>query len=108
MVVIIMNEAKVKPFRVICYCEKRDPAFETQIYNVLIVYKQISICFDDAGKLIPYEGEEPEAHAVSYDEKPGIQAIVTSSPALPAREEMVPLTGIMSMSAMLRCRCYWS
>ena len=86
MVVNILNEAEVKPFRIKYYCEKRDPEFETKMHNVLVVYKQISMRFDDDGKLIPYEGEEPETHTVSYDEKPGIQAIATTSPDLPPRE----------------------
>ena len=86
MVVNILNEAEVKPFRIKYYCEKRDPEFETKMQNVLVVYKQISMRFDDDGKLIPYEGEEPEIHTVSYDEKPGIQAIATTSPDLLPRE----------------------
>ena len=54
--------------------------------NILVVYKQISMRFDEDGNLIPYEGEEPETHTVSYDEKPGIQAIATTSPDLSPRE----------------------
>ncbi len=34
----------------------------------------------------PDEGDDPETHTVSYDEKPGIQAIATTSPDLPPRE----------------------
>jgi transposase len=86
MVVNILNEAEVKPFRIKYYCEKRDPEFETKMHNVLVVYKQISMRFDDDGKIIPYEREEPETHTVSYDEKPGIQAIATTSPDLPPRK----------------------
>jgi transposase len=56
------------------------------MHNVLVVYKQISMRFDEEGNLLPYEGEEPETHTVSYDEKPGIQAIATTSPDLPPRE----------------------
>ena len=112
MVAKILNEAEVKPFRIKYYCEKRDPEFETKMHNVLVVYKQISMRFDKDGNLIPCEGTEPETHTVSYDEKPGIQALATTSPDLPPREGngiiyrvMVPLTGIMSMSVMVRCRC---
>ena len=85
-IVNILNEAEIKPFRIKYYCEKRDPEFETKMHNVLVVYKQISMRFDENGALIPYEGEEEETHTVSYDEKPGIQAIATTSPDLPPRE----------------------
>lgn len=82
-VVNILNEAEVKPFRIKYYCEKRDPEFEEKMQNVLVVYKQLSFCFDENGQLLPYEGDEPEIHTISYDEKPGIQAIATTSPDLP-------------------------
>ena len=83
---ILTDEAEVKPFRIKYYCEKRDPEFETKMHNVLVVYKQISMRFDKDGNLIPCEGTEPETHTVSYDEKPGIQAIATTSPDLPPCE----------------------
>ena len=86
MVVNILNKAEIKPFRIKYYCEKRDPEFETKMHNVLVVYKQISMRFDDDGNLTPYEGEEPVTHTISYDEKPGIQAIATTSPDLAPRE----------------------
>lgn len=82
-VVNILNEAEVKPFRIKYYCEKRDPEFEEKMHNVLVVYKQLSFRFDENGQLLPYEGDEPEIHTISYDEKPGTQAIATTSPDLP-------------------------
>ena len=85
-VVKILNTAEIKPFRIRYYCERRDPEFETKMHNVLVVYKQIAMRFDEKGNLIPYEGEGPETHTVSYDEKPGIQAIATTSPDLPPCE----------------------
>ena len=84
-VVTILNEAEIKPFRIKYYCEKRDPEFETKKHNVLVLYKQISMRFDEDGNLIPYEGDEPETHTISYDEKPGIQAIAPTAPDLPPR-----------------------
>ena len=35
--------------------------------------------FDDEGNLLPFEEEEEVVHTLSYDEKPGIQAIATTS-----------------------------
>ena len=91
-VVSILNAAEVKPFRIQYYCEKRDPEFEPKMHNVLVVYKQLSLRFDEDGKLIPHEGDEPETHTLSYDEKPGIQAIATTAPDLqPTRGNGVTL-----------------
>lgn len=84
-IVTILNEAEIKPFRIKYYCEKRDPEFETKKHNILVLYKQISMRFDEAGDLIPYEEDEPETHTISYDEKPGIQAIAPTTPDLPPR-----------------------
>ncbi len=86
-VVNILNAADMKPFRIKYYCEKRDPEFEAKMHNVLVVYKQLSLRFDENGELLPFEGDEPETHTVSYDEKPGIQAIATTSPDLPSTTE---------------------
>ena len=84
-VVSILNEAEVKPFRIKYYCERRDPEFEEKMHNVLVVYKQLSFRFDENGELLPFDDEEPEVHTVSYDEKPGIQAIATTAPDLSPR-----------------------
>lgn len=79
----ILDAAEIKPFRIQYYCENRDPEFESKMHNVLVVYKQISIRFDEDGNLLPLEEGEQEIHTVSYDEKPGIQAISATSPDLP-------------------------
>lgn len=56
------------------------------MHNVLLVYKQLSLQFDKSGKLLPWENGEV-AHASSYDEKPGIQAIATTSEDLLPNEK---------------------
>lgn len=77
----ILKEAKLRPFTVSYYCEKRDPKFEEKMHNVLVVYKQVSMQFDEDGNLIPFEGEA--VHTISYDEKPGMQAIESKAKDLP-------------------------
>ena len=74
----ILDEAEVKPFRIRYYCERRDPDFEEKMHNVLLVYKQLSMQFDEDGNLVPQDGGEV-VHVLSYDEKPGIQAVATTS-----------------------------
>ena len=75
----ILDEANIKPFRIKYYCENRDPDFDSKMHNVLLVYKQLSMQFDEDGSLIPWEEDGVTVHVLSYDEKPGIQAIATTS-----------------------------
>lgn len=69
----ILKNAKLRPFKVTYYCEKRDPDFKKKMHDALVIYKQISMQFDEEGNLKPFEGVP--VHMLSYDEKPGIQAI---------------------------------
>lgn len=82
----ILNEAEIKPFRIRYYCENRDSEFEEKMHNVLLVYKQLSMQFDEDGRLLPWENGEV-VHVLSYDEKPGIQAIATTSEDLLPNED---------------------
>lgn len=75
----ILEEAEIKPFRIKYYCENRDPDFDSKMHNVLLVYKQLSMQFDEDGHFIPLGDDDEIVHVLSYDEKPGIQAIATTS-----------------------------
>ncbi len=73
MVQKILSRNGLKPFKIKYYCEKRDPDFEQKMHDVLLVYKQVSLQFNEnGGSIIPENG--PVVHTVSCDEKPGIQA----------------------------------
>jgi transposase len=48
------------------------------MHNVLVVYKQIELQFDEEGQVLPSNGAK--INTVSYDEKPGIQALATTAP----------------------------
>ncbi len=74
----ILDKANIKPFRIQYYCERRDPDFDEKMHNVLVVYKQLSMQFDENGKLLPF-GDGEVTHVLSYDEKPGIQAVSNTS-----------------------------
>lgn len=69
-----LKEQNIKPFKIKYYCEKRDPDFEAKMHEVLLVYKQIEMQFDENGELIVPDDYKLTI-TVSYDEKPGIQAI---------------------------------
>ena len=73
----ILNKADIKPHKITYYCENRNPDFDSKMHNVLLVYKQLEMQFDESGKLII--SDDAPVHVLSYDEKPGIQAIATTS-----------------------------
>ena len=75
----ILKEADIKPHKITYYCENRDPDFDSKMHNVLLVYKQLSFQFDENGYFIPFEEDGQSVHVLSYDEKPGIQAIASTS-----------------------------
>jgi len=83
----ILDEAEIKPFRIKYYCENRDPEFDNKMHNVLLVYKQLSFQFDEDGNFIPWDDDDEIVHVISYDEKPGIQAIGTTSKDLQPDEK---------------------
>ena len=74
----ILDEAEVKPLGIRHYCERRDPEFDERTRNVLLVYKQLSMHLDEDGNLVPQDGGEV-VDVLSFDEKPGIQAVSTTS-----------------------------
>lgn len=90
----ILSNAKIRPFKISYYCEKRDPDFDAKMHDVLVVYKQISLQFNEDGTLKPFEGVP--VHTLSYDEKPGIQA--TDSTA----EDRLPVPGTDKTSTLYR------
>jgi len=75
----ILEEADIKPNKISYYCENRDPDFDQKMHNVLLVYKQLSMQFDENGELLPFDDDNQTVHVLSYDEKPGIQATANTS-----------------------------
>jgi transposase len=65
----MLRQNKIRPHKIRYYLERRDPEFESKMAQVLFVYKDVELasCKDD-------ESEDMVAY-LSYDEKPGIQAI---------------------------------
>ena len=76
----ILAEHDVKPHKVRYYLEKRDPEFEPKMAEILCVYRQVAMLRSEAAK-----GQDSGGGLVivSYDEKPGIQAIGTTAPDRP-------------------------
>jgi transposase len=72
----ILAAHEVKPHKIRYYLERRDPEFEPKMAEVLCVYREVEMRRAAGGA-----GEAALA-VVSYDEKPGIQAIGTTAPDL--------------------------
>ncbi len=73
----ILSEHEIRPHKIKYYLEKRDPAFDEKMAQVLCVYKEVKILREKGltqDHFIAY---------LSYDEKPGIQAIENITPDLP-------------------------
>lgn len=71
----ILNEDGLKPHRIQYYLERRDPEFDQKMHDVLNIYKEVELnlnCDTKNNEVI-----------ISYDEKPGIQAIANTAPDLP-------------------------
>jgi hypothetical protein len=74
----ILNNQPIKPHKVRYYLDRRDPAFDERKAEVIEVYA--------AAEMVRalLETERPVA-ILSYDEKPGIQAIATTAPDSPPK-----------------------
>src|ERR1700761_9390170 len=76
----ILGHEEIKPHKVRYYLERRDAEFEQKMAEVLCVYREVQVQKKAAAK--SKQSKKPVA-SVSYEEKPGIQAIATTAPDLP-------------------------
>jgi len=73
----ILSANQVRPHKIQYYLERRDPEFDAKMVQVLHVYNEVAIWREKGAP-------QPDLVAVlSYDEKPGIQAIQNTAPDLP-------------------------
>ena len=76
----ILRQGALRPHKIRYYVERRDAAFEAKMANVLHVYKEVEIVNE-------YRRGEPGRSlgmvTISYDEKPGIQALGVTTPDRP-------------------------
>jgi len=77
----ILNEQEIKPHKVRYYLERRDPEFKEKMAEVLCVYREVKILKEAAAASKTGPGDA--VAVISYDEKPGIQAIANTAPDLP-------------------------
>ena len=74
---IILRDTALRPHKVRYYLERRDPEFDRKMKEVLVVYREV------AEMLSSPPPSTPRVVTVSVDEKPGVQALATTSPDLP-------------------------
>ena len=74
----ILTESEIRPHKIKYYLERRDPLFEEKMAQVLYVYKQI----EQHKARLSTPTETLRQTTISYDEKPGIQAISLIAPDL--------------------------
>ena len=68
----------IKPHKISGYIERRDPELKIKSAAILHTYKQVEVLREKA-----HNGEDILTAYLSYDEKPGIQAIGNVAPDLP-------------------------
>src|ERR1700732_1897601 len=79
----ILGQEEVKPNKVRYHLERLDAEFEQKMAEVLCVYREVQILKKAAAKAKKAKKPGKPVTIVSYDEKPGIQAIATTAPDLP-------------------------
>jgi transposase len=103
----ILASQQIKPHRVRYYLEGRDEAFEQKMAEVLCVYREVAILRAEeaaareaaaSGPVLdgdpgPQTATERDVAIISYDEKPGIQAIANTAPDLPPVPGVHPCFG---------------
>ncbi len=77
----ILNDQEIKPHKVRYYLERRDPEFKRKMAEVLVVYREVKLIKEAAAAA--KQAPSDAVAIISYDEKPGIQAIATTAPDLP-------------------------
>ena len=71
----LLARQHLRPHKISYYLERRDSEFEAKMAQVLYVYKEV--------ELMRESGKSGMVAFLSYDEKPGIQAIGNTAPDLP-------------------------
>ncbi len=75
----LLGREEIKPHKVRYYLEQRDVEFEQKMAKVLCVYREVRVL----KKMAKSRKSGKSVAIVSYDEKPGIQAVATTGPDLP-------------------------
>jgi transposase len=98
----ILTQQALRPDKVTYYLERRHPAFETKMREVLLVYQEVMLQNQTGG--IPEV--PPSVITVSVDEKPGLQALANTAPDLPPVPGQHSTVGIGVASSSPCCKIW--
>lgn len=85
----LLSENELRPHKITYYLERRDPDFDRKMAEVLHVYREVRML-----RAEQEAGSQPGLVAIlSYDEKPGIQAIENTGPDRPPVPGRYPEVG---------------
>jgi len=76
----ILRQGELRPHKIRYYVEKRDAEFEAKMAQVLHIYKEVEMVNE---YLRGQTGRPLAVVTISYDEKPGIQALAVATPDRP-------------------------
>jgi transposase len=85
----ILSAQPLQPHKVAYYLQRRDPAFESKMRDVLLVYQEVALQNQQSAEA----GDASKVITVSVDEKPGVQAIANTAPDLPPVPGQHPTIG---------------
>jgi transposase len=83
----ILTQGEIRPHKIRYYVERRDPEFEAKMAVILHLYKEVEIV---NAQVLEGTLKEPPVVTISYDEKPGIQALATTTPDRPPKPNQFP------------------
>ena len=83
----ILRQGELRPHKTRYYVEKRDVEFEAKMAQVLHIYQEVEIVNQ---YLRGQEGRSLALVTISYDEKPGMQALAVTTPDRPPVVERHP------------------
>jgi len=83
----ILTQGEIRPHKIRYYVERRDPEFAAKMAVILHLYKEVEIV---NAEVLEGTLKEPPVVTISYDEKPGIQALATTTPDRPPKPNQFP------------------
>lgn len=75
----LLNKHEIQPHKIRYYLERRDPEFDQKMVQVLLVYREVEVLRENGNQDSP----AMRTAYLSYDEKPGMQALRNVTPDRP-------------------------
>ena len=89
----ILSNARIKPFQVSYYCERRDPEFDAKMHDVLVIYKQIEMQFVAGYIRARSAAALITPHALLLEEVENADELLAQMPADPQCTDIVTRAG---------------